>query len=99
MFFARVVAPFSWRGQHFTSAVLVLAETCHSRRRRGATARSEKTASSNMAEKENVNTRPSVCESLVNRWLIEYYFTLSVELFQKHKHEDFEKVVDLIYCK
>lgn len=53
----------------------------------------------NMAEGENVNSRQSVCEGLVNRWAMDYYFHLTVELFQKHKHADFENVVNLISCK
>lgn len=52
-----------------------------------------------MAEREDVNSSPSACEALVNRWFMDYYFYLTVELFQKHAHADFEKVVGLLSSK
>lgn len=53
----------------------------------------------NMAEKENINSRPSVYEAVVNRWIMDYSFHLAVELFQKHKHADFVEVGNVLSSK
>lgn len=52
-----------------------------------------------MAERENINSRPSVYEAVVNRWFIDYCFHLAIELFKKNKHADFLGVENVLTSK
>lgn len=42
-----------------------------------------------MAAKEIVNSPPNNVEPVVNRWLMDYYFSLALEFFQKEQYADF----------
>lgn len=51
----------------------------------------------NMAAKESVNIDQVEVEKVVNRWLVEYYFSLMVEFFKNQQYADFcasREVVD-----
>lgn len=47
----------------------------------------------NMAAKEVVISRQSDIERVVNRWLLDYYFSLGLQFFQRDKREDFLDIV------
>lgn len=42
-----------------------------------------------MAAKEIVNSSTTEVEPVVNRWLLDYYFSLALEFFQKEQYADF----------
>ncbi len=42
----------------------------------------------NMAATETENSHKNV-EAIVNRWLVDYYSCLALELFEKQQYEDF----------
>uniref|UniRef100_A0AAZ1WY28 Uncharacterized protein n=1 Tax=Oreochromis aureus TaxID=47969 RepID=A0AAZ1WY28_OREAU len=50
----------------------------------------------NMAAKENVNSRQFDTESVVNRWVVDYYLFLALELFKKEQYEDFCAITDVL---
>lgn len=43
----------------------------------------------NMAAKEIVNSSTNEVEPVVNRWLMDYYFSLALEFFHKEQYADF----------
>ncbi|KAM8762767.1 telomeric repeat binding factor a [Acanthopagrus schlegelii] len=45
-----------------------------------------------MAANESVNSQPTDVETIVNRWLVDYYVSLALELFQKELYEDFRDI-------
>lgn len=47
----------------------------------------------NMAAKEVVISRQSDIERVVNRWLLDYYFSLGLQFFQRDQREDFLAIV------
>lgn len=47
----------------------------------------------NMAAKEVVISRQSDIERVVNRWLLDYYFSLGLQFFQRDQREDFLDIV------
>lgn len=53
----------------------------------------------NMAAKENVNSRQFDTESVVNRWVVDYYLFLALELFKKEQYEDFCAITDVLDSK
>lgn len=53
----------------------------------------------NMAAKENVNSRQFDTESVVNRWIVDYYLFLALELFKKEQYEDFCAITDVLDSK
>uniref|UniRef100_A0A669EGE4 Telomere repeat-binding factor dimerisation domain-containing protein n=1 Tax=Oreochromis niloticus TaxID=8128 RepID=A0A669EGE4_ORENI len=38
-------------------------------------------------------------ESVVNGWLVDYYFFLAVEFFKNEQYEDFCAIIDILDCK
>lgn len=48
-----------------------------------------------MAAKEVVNTNQRDIELVVNRWLLDYYFSLGLEFFQNDKKEDFMGIIEV----
>ncbi|XP_061621795.1 telomeric repeat binding factor a [Phyllopteryx taeniolatus] len=48
-----------------------------------------------MAEEDAIEQR-SETESFINRWIVDYYISLALELFQKDQYEDFCEVRDVI---
>lgn len=53
----------------------------------------------NMAAKENVNSRQFDTESVVNRWVVDYYLFLALELFKKEQYGDFCAITDVLDSK
>ncbi|KAM4596128.1 uncharacterized protein V3H82_013807 isoform 2-T2 [Fundulus diaphanus] len=51
---------------------------------------------SNMAAKGSRNINQSAIEKVVNRWLVDYYFSLAVEFFRNHQHADFCAIEELL---
>ncbi|TNM90686.1 hypothetical protein fugu_002975 [Takifugu bimaculatus] len=47
----------------------------------------------NMAAKEVIISRQSDIERVVNRWLLDYYFSLGLQFFQRDQREDFLDIV------
>lgn len=52
-----------------------------------------------MAAKETVNSYQVSVESVVNGWLVDYYFFLAVEFFKNEQYEDFCAIIDILDCK
>ena len=52
-----------------------------------------------MAANESVNSQPTDVETIVNRWLVDYYVSLALELFQKELYEDFRDIRAVIESK
>ncbi|XP_031586781.2 telomeric repeat-binding factor 2 isoform X2 [Oreochromis aureus] len=52
----------------------------------------------NMAAKETVNSYQVRIESVVNGWLVDYYFFLAVEFFKNEQYEDFCAIIDILDC-
>ena len=53
----------------------------------------------NMAANESVNSQPKEVETIVNRWLVDYYVSLALELFEKELYADFSEVRTVIDSK
>ncbi|XP_070764270.1 telomeric repeat binding factor a [Enoplosus armatus] len=51
-----------------------------------------------MAARESVNSHQLDVESVVNRWLVDYYAFLALELFEKEQYVDFCGIIDVIDC-
>ncbi|XP_030580835.1 telomeric repeat-binding factor 2-like [Archocentrus centrarchus] len=49
-----------------------------------------------MASKETVNGHQTDIESIVNRWLVEYYLFLVLEFYKKEQYEDFCAIRDVL---
>ncbi|KAM7423863.1 hypothetical protein PAMA_000294 [Pampus argenteus] len=49
-----------------------------------------------MAAKEIVNSHQTNVESIVNRWLVDYYLFLSMELFKNEQYSDFCDIRDVL---
>lgn len=49
-----------------------------------------------MAAKESINSYQAEVESIVNRWLVDYYVFLSVELFKNEQYLDFCAIRDVL---
>ncbi|KAM4744194.1 telomeric repeat binding factor a isoform 3-T3 [Anableps anableps] len=49
-----------------------------------------------MAAKESVNIDQNEVEKVVNRWLVEYYFSLTVEFFKNQQYADFCAIRDIL---
>ncbi|XP_038158177.1 telomeric repeat binding factor a [Cyprinodon tularosa] len=43
----------------------------------------------NMAENERVNINNLELQKIVNRWIVDYYFSVAVEFFKNHQYADF----------
>ena len=52
-----------------------------------------------MAANESVNSQPKEVETIVNRWLVDYYVSLALELFEKELYADFSEVRTVIDSK
>lgn len=52
-----------------------------------------------MAAKETENSYQVRIESVVNGWLVDYYFFLAVEFFKNEQYEDFCAIIDILDCK
>ncbi|KAK5624210.1 hypothetical protein CRENBAI_000028 [Crenichthys baileyi] len=52
--------------------------------------------SANMAAEESVNTNLVEVEKVVNRWIVDYYFSLAVEFFKTHQYADFCAARDIL---
>lgn len=54
----------------------------------------------NMAATESVNSGlRSDVESIVNRWLVDYYLFLATELFKNEEYTDFCEIRDVLQSK
>ncbi|XP_012723422.2 telomeric repeat binding factor a isoform X2 [Fundulus heteroclitus] len=51
---------------------------------------------SNMAAKGSRNINQGAIEKVVNRWLVDYYFSLAVEFFRNHQRDDFCAIRELL---
>lgn len=49
-----------------------------------------------MATQQIVNSNQSDVESLVNRWVVDYYLSLALELFEKRQYADFCDIRDVL---
>ncbi|XP_040891421.1 telomeric repeat-binding factor 2-like [Toxotes jaculatrix] len=49
-----------------------------------------------MAATETVNSQQTDYESIVNRWLVDYYFFLAVDAFKKERYDDFCGIRDVL---
>ncbi|KAF7656957.1 hypothetical protein LDENG_00034030 [Lucifuga dentata] len=49
-----------------------------------------------MAAKETINTEQTDVESVISRWLVDYYVSLSIELFKKGLYSDFCAVRNIL---
>uniref|UniRef100_A0A8C4NZZ0 Uncharacterized protein n=1 Tax=Dicentrarchus labrax TaxID=13489 RepID=A0A8C4NZZ0_DICLA len=47
-------------------------------------------------ESEIVNSNQTDVEYVVNRWVVDYYLCLALELFQKQQYEDFRGIRDVL---
>ncbi|XP_015233712.1 PREDICTED: telomeric repeat-binding factor 2 [Cyprinodon variegatus] len=43
----------------------------------------------NMAENESININNLELQKIVNRWIVDYYFSVAVEFFKNHQYADF----------
>ncbi|XP_067449631.1 telomeric repeat binding factor a isoform X1 [Thunnus thynnus] len=50
----------------------------------------------NMAAKETINSHQTDVESIVNRWLVDYYVFLSTEFFKNEQYSDFCGIRDVL---
>lgn len=53
----------------------------------------QEASSMKMAAKEVVNSRQSDVERVVNRWMLDYYFSLALDFFQRDQKDDFLDVI------
>lgn len=54
----------------------------------------------NMAAKKIVNSyQTEIVESAVNRWIVDYYFYLGLELFKNEQYADFCGIRDILEGK
>uniref|UniRef100_A0A3Q3MRA8 Telomere repeat-binding factor dimerisation domain-containing protein n=1 Tax=Mastacembelus armatus TaxID=205130 RepID=A0A3Q3MRA8_9TELE len=49
-----------------------------------------------MAATETVNNVPTDVESIVNRWVVDYYMFVAVEFFKNARYEDFCAIRDVL---
>ncbi|MED6292609.1 hypothetical protein CHARACLAT_002089 [Characodon lateralis] len=56
----------------------------------------EERRSANMAAEESVNINLVKVEKVVNRWIVDYYFSLAVEFFKTHQYADFCSARDIL---
>lgn len=49
-----------------------------------------------MAANESINIDQGEVEKVVNRWLVDYYFSLAVEFFRNQQHRDFCAIRDVL---
>uniref|UniRef100_A0A673BU00 Uncharacterized protein n=1 Tax=Sphaeramia orbicularis TaxID=375764 RepID=A0A673BU00_9TELE len=49
-----------------------------------------------MASKETINNPRTHVESVVNRWLVDYYLSLAIEFFKNEQYSDFCAVRDVL---
>ncbi|MEQ2199495.1 hypothetical protein XENOCAPTIV_030783 [Xenoophorus captivus] len=59
----------------------------------------EERRSANMAAEESVNINLVKVEKVVNRWIVDYYFSLAVEFFKTHQDVDFCSARDILDSK
>ena len=52
-----------------------------------------------MAANGTWTSQQTEVESIVNRWLVDYYLFLALEAFKNEKYDDFCKIRDLLDCK
>lgn len=52
-----------------------------------------------MAANESINMDQVEVEKVVNRWLVDYYFSLAVEFFRHQQHRDFCAIRDVLDSK
>lgn len=50
-------------------------------------------SSMKMAANEVVNSRQGDVERVVNRWMLDYYFSLALDFFQRDQKDDFLDVI------
>lgn len=50
-----------------------------------------------MAAKETINNPQTQVESIVNRWLVDYYVSLAIEFFKNEQYSDFCAIRDVLH--
>ena len=52
-----------------------------------------------MADLEVINNRQNEAELIINRWIIDFYYSKGIEFFQKDKKEDFFNIKHAFECR